>query len=167
MQNVPMLAVGLLTVAIGTATADTPRSMPFSVSHGAILGSLLQNEVLKDGRLLVHLSHTCNLVVEGKSLPVVDVRELVKGASTPRGISRIVVLDGALTPLHAIEYGSARPLFCRGNRLFLYNDISIDVVSPEGNVLVFGEGAATISTETIDPNDFPAPKIEDGKIAGE
>lgn len=167
MKHACLFAAGLLALSGGAAVAEPSASMPFSVSHGALLGSLLSHGVLKDGRRLVHLSHTCNLVVEGASLPVVDLREMVKGASAPRGFSRVVVLDAGLRPLHAIEYGAARPLFCQGNRLFLHGDVSVDVVTPEGNVLVFEDSGTTVTTEVIDANDLPAPKVENGRIVVE
>jgi hypothetical protein len=53
-------------------------------TRNQLYGALVVGNVLDADRALVHLSHTCNLRVDGPWLPVVDIQELVKGAVTPR-----------------------------------------------------------------------------------
>lgn len=120
-----------------------------------LYAALLKSQVLDKHRQLVHLSHVCNLVLGGRRYLVVDVMELVKGAVTPRGVNRIVVLDPALAPVQSLEYTTQRPLFCEGNRLFVFGDITVGGVLPEGNVLTFSNDGKRVEVSTRDPNDLP------------
>ncbi|WP_299820728.1 hypothetical protein [uncultured Roseibium sp.] len=159
--TVYLLAAGLLAgnaAADGTpSTAETAASFPDERS--AIADALLGQGVLVDGRLLTHLSHVCNLTIGEGAYPVLDVRELVRGAVTPRGQSRIVVIDPEFALMQSFEYGQARPLFCDGNRLFLNGDLAVDNIGPEGNVLEFSAPEAAPSVTSMEANDFPAPEI--------
>lgn len=125
---------------------------------------LASNGVLEDGRQLVHLSHVCTLDIEGARYPVVDLRELVQGAVSPRGASRIVVLNSQLSPVRTIKYTSQRPLFCHENRLILYDDLEVDNVGPEGNMLTLSDGGQTIEVGQANPNEFPAPIFLEGRL---
>ncbi|HLK62940.1 MAG TPA: hypothetical protein VKU19_05850 [Bryobacteraceae bacterium] len=88
---------------------------------------------------------------------MVDVQEMIKGASTPRGLNRIVVLDRELKPVREIEYTSQRPLFCVENRLYVFGDLEIDNVLPEGNVLTFSRRGRTVTLTHVEANDYPIP----------
>lgn len=137
------------------AQAATP---PSTFEERTILfNALLKAGVLQKDRQLVHLSHVCNLQISGKSFPTIDIMELVKGATTPRGINRIVVLDMALVVVQTIDYTTERPLFCRGNQLFVFGDLMIDGVLPEGNVLTFTHDARHVEISQVDPNELPIP----------
>ncbi|HXP59728.1 MAG TPA: hypothetical protein VN829_04505, partial [Dongiaceae bacterium] len=116
------VSVAILVVTLlATAGCSSPGgSSGHPADRAALRNALRTSGVLEKGRQLVHLSQIGNLEVEGQSFPVVDIMELVPGASTPRGINRIVVLDAALAPVQQIEYTTERPLFCKGNRLFLW-----------------------------------------------
>jgi hypothetical protein len=92
---------------------------------------------------------------------VVDLRELVKGSATPRGVNRIVVLSPALKPVRSIEYTRERPLFCLGNQLFLWADLTIENAGQEGNVLTFTHQGRDVSVRHVEPNDFPVPPTKD------
>lgn len=137
------------------AQAATP---PSTFEERTILfNALLKAGVLQKDRQLVHLSHVCNLQISGKLFPTIDIMELVKGATTPRGINRIVVLDMALVVVQTIDYTTERPLFCRGNQLFVFGDLMIDGVLPEGNVLTFTHDARHVEISQVDPNELPIP----------
>jgi hypothetical protein len=43
-----------------------------------------------------------------------------------------------------------RPLFCRGNELIVYGELTLGNVSPGGNVLVFGKRAASVSVRNVE-----------------
>jgi hypothetical protein len=111
-------------------------------------------------RLVSHLSHTCNLNVDGGSYPVIDLQELVRGAATPRGVNAILVFspDGVL--LHRIEYTTERPLFCRDNRLYTWGDLHVEGSRSEGNELTFHAAGKEIVLRHVEANDLPAPHPE-------
>lgn len=125
--------------------------------RATIFNALLKAGVFHKQLQLVHLSHVCNLQINGKSFPVIDVMELVKGAVTPRGANTIVVLNSALTPVQKIKYITERPQFCEGNRLFVHGYIMIGNVLPEGNVLKFYDDGRRVEVGEADVNDLPIP----------
>lgn len=110
---------------------------------------------LNPARGLAHVSHACDLLIEGERYPVADVRELVRGATTPRGVNRIVVLSPDLVPVQRVPYASQRPLLCRGNRLYLFGAVRLDELPPEGNVLVFSDKAQQVRVVSVGFNDWP------------
>lgn len=123
--------------------------------RASLLDSLRKAGALDSERQLVHFSHTCNVHVEGATYFVVDIRELVRGAVVARGINHILVLDSSLKLVRKIEYTTERPLYCRDDQLFVYGDLMIDGLLPEGNVLTFSEGASQISISQVDTNALP------------
>ncbi|BAP56763.1 hypothetical protein THII_2466 [Thioploca ingrica] len=118
---------------------------------------LFKAGVLHKDRQLVHFSHVCNLQIKGKWFPVVDVMELVKGATTPRGINKIVVLNPARILVQTIEYTTERPLFCKYNQLFVFGNIMIDNTLPEGNVFSFTNEGHHVEISQVDINELPLP----------
>jgi hypothetical protein len=145
-----------------------PRTTQFPVPHptrSQLYGALLTGKVLDLDRALVHLSHTCNLRVDGQWLPVVDVQGLVRAAVTPRGVNRIVVLNSELKPVRAIGYTKERPLFCLYNRLYVWGDLVIDNVGPKGNVLTFTNRRREVAVSHLEANDLPLPPTRKRKSA--
>lgn len=153
------LAALLLVAAGGRSVAAEPPTAPPSarrlVDRRAIAAALTRAGVLDDERQVVHLSHVCDLRLGKRHLPVVDLRELVPGASTARGVNRIIVLNDQLVPVRTLEYATERPLFCRGAQLFVYGDLSVG--SDEGNVLEFADGGRTVRVTRMEVNHLPAP----------
>lgn len=88
MTRVLAMCLMLLLVSCGRSTLTTPEASP-ALSRERLFQALLADNVLDPDRQLVHMSHACSLRVDDQSLPVVDVQELVKGASAPRGVNRI------------------------------------------------------------------------------
>ncbi len=150
-----MKLVCFFVVALGMSGQDISRARLFEL--------LKADGTLDPHRRLVHLSQACSVRVEGKLYPVVDVQEIVKGAVTPRGVNRIVVLDGTKV-VQALEYSTQRPLFCEGARLFVYGDLKIGNVGPEGNVLTFGHGAKEVSLSHVEANDYPVAETGGRKV---
>jgi hypothetical protein len=147
---------GLLTALILFTPVAAYGGNPTALDdRERIVAALRQAGELDPHRGLAHVSHTCDLEVDGLRYPVVDVRELVHGASTPRGVNRVVVLSPDLAPLQSIAYTQQRPLFCNGSRLYLWDSLMIDELPPEGNVLDFSDGGRVVHVENVDVNDFP------------
>lgn len=105
--------------------------------------------------MLAHLSHVCDLQVEDALLNIIDLRELFRGATTPRGLARIIVMDSNLQVIRDVEYINSRPLFCQENRLFTHGNVELG--ADAGNVLTFSYGGYQVTLDRIEPNDFPAP----------
>lgn len=73
------------------------------------INTLRQAGVLSNERQTVHMSHTCTLEIDEAFYPVIDIRELIRGASAPRGVNYIIVLDPSLEVKQKIEYTTERP----------------------------------------------------------
>lgn len=110
-------AAGLL-VSWGTAVGAAPPQ-PLD-DHARLVAALRDAGEINPVRGLAHVSHACDLLIDGDRYPVADVRELVRGATTPRGVNRIIVLTPGLVGVQRLPYASQRPLLCRGNRLYLF-----------------------------------------------
>jgi len=128
-----------------------------AVSRDRLYSALLENKVLDPDRKVVHLSHTCDLQINGRRYLVVDLQEVVPAARSPRGVNRIVVLDSTFKPLKDIEYGTHRPLFCVDNRLYVYGDLAIDNLAPVGNVLTFSDQGHVVKLSHVEANEYPVP----------
>jgi hypothetical protein len=134
-----------------------------AITRQQIYESLLAGKALNSDRMLVHMSETCALKVDGESYPVIDIQELVKGATTPRGVNHIVVLNPALRVVRTIEYTRERPLFCQDNRLYVWGDLMIENREPAGNVLTFSNHARNVSLSHVEANDVPVPPTKSRK----
>jgi len=150
-----LVFLGLVCSALGCASHLTGETL--QTSRQALLHQAWAAQVLDPDRLAAHASHACSLRIEDQWFPVLDVRELVKGAATPRGVNTIVVLDPALEVAARLPYTTQRPLFCLGNRLYVWGDLSIDGVASEGNELTFTDRAHRFTLSHVEANDVPAP----------
>ena len=139
----------LPTFAI-TATASEP-----AWTRATLWKAVAASKLVDPDRTLVHFSHVCTLQIESAYYPVLDLRENVKGAVSPRGYNRVLLLSPKLKLVRAIEYMQARPLFCRDNKLYLWDSIAIDNLGGEGNVWTFSQGGKTAEASEVDPNDLP------------
>ncbi|MGA2149367.1 MAG: hypothetical protein ABSH49_30885 [Bryobacteraceae bacterium] len=139
-----MTALGLLC---GSPAEAQSRTELYQALHNSA--------TLDPDRQLVHLSHACTLKIDGASFPVVDLQEIVRGVSTPRGVNRIVILDANLKPIKTIGYSTERPLFCIDNRLYVFGDITIGNTLPEGNVLTFSNKGQQVAVSHVEANDYP------------
>ena len=121
----------------------------------AIYNALLSQKVIDLDRQLVHLSYVCSITMDEKKYPVIDLQENTKSSTTPRGINRIVVLDNKLTLVKKFEYTRERPLFCSGNKLFVFGAIEIEGVPGTGNAILFDKNH--IDLKNIEASDYPLP----------
>jgi hypothetical protein len=108
--------------------------------------------IANNDRSLVHVSHTCTLYIDEQTYVVADMRELIKGATTARGVNQIILLNSNHQLVNRVEYGSARPLFCEDNKLYLYGDVIPDGQAEEGNVLVFTDSGFAVTAVKEDLN---------------
>lgn len=146
------LQAPVTTTRSETVTADF-------VDQSRLAKLVADTGVADPDRSLVHLSHTCNLIIDQQTYTVIDMRELVKGAMVPRGVNQIIVLNPEQQLVQRIEYGQSRPLFCENNTLYLYDDITLDGSIEEGNVLTFAESGFKVVLSQEDLNDhLPLPK---------
>ncbi|AHG88800.1 hypothetical protein J421_1263 [Gemmatirosa kalamazoonensis] len=152
-----VLVAASAACAACTGGSRTPAGAgePGAGDRAALHDALRAAGVLDSARQLVHLTHVCDLVIGGARYPVADVMELVRGATTPRGVNRIVVLDGARRPVRTVAYTTERPLYCVGDRLVVYGDLAVDGVEPSGNVLRFADAGRSVTVEHVDPNALP------------
>jgi hypothetical protein len=159
-----VVALGLSLILLACESHRSPaQDEPLTISRERLFEALVSAGVLDPDRQLVHMSHTCSLLIDSERFSVIDVRELVKGSTTPRGVNQIVVLDPALRLVRTIEYTSERPLFCQENRLYVWGDLTIDNVLPEGNVLTFTNRGREVTVAQEDTNELPAPILRDRK----
>ncbi|NML13966.1 hypothetical protein [Azohydromonas caseinilytica] len=143
----------VLALLTGTAGAAPAAEAPLD-DRSRLVKALRAAGELHPERGLVHVSHTCDLLIDGQRYPVADVRELVRGAATARGVNRIVLLSSALRPVRRVAYAQERPLWCSGNRLYLHGAVADDA-GAEGNVLVFSDGGRRVRAENVDVSDWP------------
>ena len=117
--------------------------------------TLIEDGILSKDRQTIHVSRVGYLEIDGGRFAVIDVMELVPGATTPRGFNRIVVLDSSQIPVQQIEYTTERPLYCEGNQLVIFGDLAVDNHLPEGNVLTFTDGGRKVLVSHVDMNNLP------------
>ncbi len=169
MNHLKLLVGTLFLSVLYSCQAPAPGSSSFKVfsenkideylDQSELLGLVVWTEIAEAGRSLVHVSHVCNLTIGQEKYLVVDMRELTKGAVVPRGLNQIVVLNRALQLVNQVEYGAARPLFCEGNKLYLYDKlylhdkVIVDGQSKEGNVLMFDDFGFGVVALEEDLND--------------
>ena len=150
--------VSIVTVILSSlpvySVAD--NSIMLANNRKLIFDALNQQQLLHKDRQLVRLVHLCNLIIDNKHYPVIDIKEHVKGAQVPKGIPHIVILDSSLKVTKKIfNSGPTIPLYCKDNQLFLHGYIDIDGGPSEGNVLTFSEGGLQFVVSAMEPNDFP------------
>ena len=146
----------LLFLAHTISSCGGPAKAPErSPSTEELVRLLRRAEVIDGAHVLVHVSQTCDLTSDGGLLHVLDVREIGKTASSPRGINHIVVLSSDWRLVQDLPYVNQRPLFCRGAQLVLYGPLAIRNEMPEGNVLEFRERGKKIVVSDLDFNSLP------------
>jgi hypothetical protein len=135
-------------------------SSEFGSDRRNLIAALTTAGVIRAEDITVHLSHTCNLRIGKDSYPVADVRQLIPGASSPRGLNRVVILDRLLHVQQSFVYEDERPLFCSQNKLYLFAPLSVNHVGDGGNVLIFSTANGQPNYQTIDPNNIRVHSIQ-------
>jgi hypothetical protein len=127
-----------------------------TASRQELVTALKKADVFDPDRLIVHLSHVCNLEIGGQSYPVIDLRELVRGEVTPRGVNSILILGPRLKLAQRLDYAAERPEFCVGNRLYVWGDLWVETLGTQGNELTFDEQGHLGGLRHVEANDVPA-----------
>lgn len=141
------------------SNAANPVNIDRTFDDQAYLVQLVREaEIANNDSVLAHISHTRSLTIDGQAYAVIDMRELIKGATTPRGFNQIILLNSENQPINRVEYGNARPLFCENNKLYLYGDVIPDGQAEEGNVLVFTDAGFAVTAIKEDLNSKRPPK---------
>jgi hypothetical protein len=154
-RAVPLTAARILPLALlalGSCVRPQPAVEP---SRAGLIEALLRAKALAPDLVLMHASHTCDLVADGVVLRVVDVRQIGKTAGSPRGVNHIAVFDPEWRLVQDIDYVDQRPLFCQGRELVLFGDLALHHEMPAGNVLVFRDQGATVGVRRVDHNSWP------------
>lgn len=151
----------VLLSAVSFCGAQASESRPPDITRQQLYRALLSNKALDPERSIVHLSHVCNLRIGNSYYPVADLREIVKGVATPRGVNTIIILNSSLQPVQKIDYTKERPLFCKDNQLFLWGDLRVYGISSEGNAISFTEGGKKMELRHVEANDYPVPATKD------
>ncbi|HLL55994.1 MAG TPA: hypothetical protein VK447_20705 [Myxococcaceae bacterium] len=151
----PAIGSGEPRPAVVTPPAPPAGAAQLDVARRALVLAL-KKAVLHPDRIVAHLSHVCSLEIEGKRYPIIDLQELVPSETTPRGVNAIVVLDSNLSLVQRIEYTTERPLFCKGNLLYVKGILRVFGLSTEGNELTFDQEAHVTSLQEVEAKDLPA-----------
>lgn len=122
--------------------------------QGKIYAALLAQGLADATRTLVHLSHACEAGDGGRAYHVVEMRELVKGGSSPRGVNQLVVLDRRLRVTARLELGSARPYYCTGNTVVLNQPVDIPEAGTMANVLRLNSAGRLAGFETKEASEL-------------
>jgi hypothetical protein len=142
--------------AFPQCTADKPE----------LKKTLIDAKVVNVDRILTHCSHTCDLEFAGDPYHVLDVRELVKNVSVPRGVNHIVILNSAWKVSKTVSYADQRPLFCRGDELFVFGKLHVpESVGDAGNVIVFRGPELDVEFLNVDWISLPTLREQDKPAA--
>lgn len=126
---------------------------PWQVFLQQVRPALLRQQLIDPARALVHLSHSCDLrAVNGALFHVLEVRELVRGGLSPRGVNQLVVLDVKLRVTAHLELMTARPLYCEGMNVVLYGDV--EALEQEGNRLTLNRRGELVGIGAMEAKDM-------------
>ncbi len=154
-------AVALLLLGLSLMLFFDATGCSLVDSRERLYCALEADRILDPERQLVHFSHTCTLQIDSSEYPVVDLRELIKGGPSPRGVNRIIILDSGLRLVQEISYTSQRPLFCVANNLYVYGDLELGNNLPEGNLLIFTNKGKEVTLSHVEANEYPIPITRD------
>jgi len=150
-----LIFFGVLSMAHAGGEAVNERT-PLN-ERQKIYKTLVEQGLLNKGRQLVRMVHVCNLVIDKKIYPVIEVKENVRGAQVPRGVPHVFILDSSLKYINKIYYDiGATPLYCKDNKLYWFGYLMIDDRLPEGNVVTFTQGGRKMTVSAMESNDFPS-----------
>lgn len=144
------IAAFLLLSVLSGQVASGPLVRTLEQDRARLLSMLQRQGVVHPARRVSHLSYVCALNVQGRSMAVLDLREIISGAAVPKGYNRILVVDSNGRVATGISYATERPLVCRGRRLLVQGSLAMDNLGPGGNVLVFDHRGRPVRTEQVD-----------------
>jgi len=122
--------------------------------QGDVYAALLAQGVADRDRVLVHLAHTCTLVKAGGAFHIVEIRELVHGGRSPRGVNSLVILDDGLRVVASVELGPVRPYYCESDQVVLDSEVAAGGPNRVGNVLIVDEAGQVVEVRRQDAADM-------------
>jgi hypothetical protein len=132
---IPMLFV------MGLPTAGFARSSPVELWQETLFAALKAQHLVDPDRQLLQIHYVCTMKVARSPWAVVDMFEITHnpGETSPKGVNTILVLDQQFHVIRKMTRPSdARPLFCRGNTLYLdADDFDADNGDNPGNAIAF------------------------------
>jgi len=150
------IALAAAGVACGRPAPAPKECAPaLEGGRGALESLVNAAQVLDPNRHAVHLAHVCSLTLNSTTYPVVDLQELVKSATTARGVNSILIFGPDRKLRRRLEYTTERPLLCAGAKLYVWGDLSIEGIQGEGNELQVSDDGRGVSLRHVDPNDLP------------
>ncbi len=149
-----------VAVVFGALTAAAPRPALEAQEAGRdrLLRLVTAAGLVEPGRRLIGVQFVCSLTTGRERVGVIDLREVVPKAGSPGGVNRVLLLDrrGGLTA--SFDYGIARPIACRDNRLILFGAADPRHDGTGGNVIVYGAGRRIADVLLVDAAQlWPAP----------
>ncbi|MDO9224993.1 MAG: hypothetical protein Q8M09_03095 [Pseudomonadota bacterium] len=122
--------------------------------QGKAYAALQAQGIADKDRILVHLAHTCSLKKGHKTYRVLEMRELVRGGPSPRGINYLVLMDNRFRVAAKVELGMARPYYCDAGKVILNLPVDIPWLGNTGNVLVLDDLAHVVRAEQMETSDM-------------
>lgn len=120
----------------------------------ALYDALVAKGLADRRRALVHLVQVCEIVTGTRRLMVVEIRELVRGGPSPRGVNHVVFMTQNLAVRGSLEIDGARPYYCVGQQLVLDQELYLDGLGQAGNVLVIGPNGKIVGVRTLEAADM-------------
>ena len=148
---VAVLIASLVFVAAPLGAAPAARLPSWQDFYRIVHPALVRQEVIDPRRALVHLACLCEARSPGGFLfRVVEVRELVRGGASPRGVNQLLVLDRQLKVTDRIEIATAHGLYCDGASIILDRPAESPRLGQEGNLLRIDDGGRISSLGEIE-----------------
>ncbi|THB69577.1 MAG: hypothetical protein D6B27_00385 [Gammaproteobacteria bacterium] len=163
-QNLFYVIVLALVFSLGKISIAADKQKPSLLDNSykeVIYKALVEQKVFDDmGRTLANISHVCNLIIDDKKFPVIDVVVIFSTGNTLKWSPFMVILDENLKVLQKIPTLGEHPVYCYGNVLFTDgspSSLSIDGHStfPEGNAILISNMGKDIAVIRFAPEQYP------------
>ena len=132
---VPMI-VGCKSPSKASASVDIRDDLIEAVRRG--------DPDFPNGRevLLTHFSYVGRVNSVQGQIFVIDMRSVLSGMLSPRGLNYVVFVSDQLRFLGKVSYIDSRPLWCDGSKVILFGGITANQGS--GNVIDLAQGYAEL-----------------------
>ncbi len=116
--------------------ASTARLPSWEAFYRIVHPALVRQKAIDPARALVHLGLLCEVrSARGVLFHAVEVRELVRGGPSPRGLNQLLILDRRLRVTDRIEIAAAHGLYCDGAAIVFDLPVESSRLGREGTLL--------------------------------